>query len=260
MALDFTGATSDRVTVSTSSELQDISSVTVAAWVYLDSAPGGNVFITEHVASGGVFRIRLRVGSDLQTDFWLARASTQCSLESSTSALTAQWSFIAATFEESTDSGEIYQGDLDTAAAEVSYSVNNIGSGVTSTADGQLVIGNRVTSNVAWNGKIAFFTWISEYLSLEEIINIQYSTTRSTRPASTTGIFMHLGVHGSGGVGTQQDWSGNGNNGTITGAAKSAHAPIQIFPRWRNLLTPPATLDTGLSVNISPSADYVQIA
>ena len=36
-------------------------------------------------------------------------------------------------------------------------------------------------------------------------------------------VLMHVGYNGTG---TQADWSGHGNSGTVTGATVSAHVPL----------------------------------
>jgi hypothetical protein len=137
-----------------------------------------------------------------------------------------KWWFIAADYDVGGASRHhIYRGDLTTAATECTYSVNQDGSGTrASDASWPFVIGNRRQTGVwavAYRGDIAWVGLWNRVLTLKEIIEQQF------RPHKTSGcvLFTHLGFNGTG---TQYDLSGNGNNGTVTGASVADHVPLTL--------------------------------
>jgi len=126
----------------------------------------------------------------------------------------------------------LYVGTPTTAPVEASYVTRTAWAG-TRNSDSALSVrvgNNHANDNSSPASYSAFAIWDRE-LTLPEIIQ-QYKRLHRTQGNV---LLTHYGIHGASGVGTQQDWSGNGNHGTIvTGATKTDHAPIQIFPRPRN--------------------------
>lgn len=127
------------------------------------------------------------------------------------------------------DGPRVFYRDLDTAnstVTEATYASRTVGSGATQTTVTALVVGNRSASpfNVAWQGTISTLIWHNARLTQAEL-NVW--AERPQPLAGTTRLFMELGWAGTG---TQGDLSGNGNNGTVTGATAANHAPKVRWP------------------------------
>ena len=76
-------------------------------------------------------------------------------------------------------------------------------------------------------------------LALAEIQRQQFRP----HPLASTLVFCMLGYAGTG---TQPDWSGNGNNGTVTGATVADHVPLGAFgfQGWPGAFTAAAVVAT----------------
>jgi hypothetical protein len=127
---------------------------------------------------------------------------------------------------------KLFSGDAVTPLAEpASYSLQQVGAGtVTDTSVRDFLVGNRDTGVAPHVGSIALVALWDRVMSLDELISQQF------RPRVSDGcaLFSLLGYNGTG---TQPDWSGNGNVGTVTGATVADHAPIP-FRRVGSLYVP----------------------
>ena len=226
MALTFGGATSDRVNCGSGASLDDLSPFTWMAWIYPTAFTSGR-----RLAEKGSSTQKVMLLSGTSGDWRLQVARTVASnyITNDTPLALNTWKFVAATFDTGGGAGEIinlYTGGLNTIATESSYTSPADGSGaVTADASGDFVIGNVgvATFNQAFEGRIAFFGVWNRALSLGEIRAQQF------RPHVTSGcvLFQYLGFAGTG---TQPDYLGNANAGTVTGATVSDHVPIG--PIW----------------------------
>jgi len=118
----------------------------------------------------------------------------------------------------------IVVGDLNTPCTEPSsYTSQNGGEGAQNTdASNSLWVGNNSASTGQFlEGHVAWLGVWDTNLSVTQLQNLQF------KPQITANCvkFTHYGFNGTG---TQADWTGIGNDGTVTGATVSAHAPIQI--------------------------------
>lgn len=226
MALDFSGA-SDKVNFGSAAVLDALSigPSTLLMWVFPDASPP---------AADGTFVRKSTTGFTFNPD---STGNIQLSITRGTQGLLAQtalanmatygaskWCCIAATWDSTGANGDqqLWHGDLATPIAEASaYSgVQRVGSGtVTDTTALDFLVGNASTNNRLFDGKVGFIAAWSRRLTLEELIAQQF------RPHVTSGcvLFCHLGYNGTG---TQPDWSGNGNAGTVTGTAVASHVPL----------------------------------
>lgn len=140
------------------------------------------------------------------------------------------WQFIASTHDGSAtgDIIRLYYGNLTTIAALLTIGYSEDASGTLTDDSGADVRlgkggggGDSFTCIHGWVGM-----WNTR-LTLEQIRAQQFT------PHVTGGcvLFTHLGFDGTT---SQPDWSGNANNGTITGAVVADHVPINIqLPRRR---------------------------
>lgn len=131
------------------------------------------------------------------------------------------WHCVCAQFDSVAPSLDgIFVGSLTTAMTESTYSANADPDGtISSDAGDALNIGNTGGDNNAMEGDIAVAAVINRTLTLGEMQDWQFYP----RVIADTKLFMHLGYNGTG---TQPDWSGNGNHGTVTGAVVSDHVPL----------------------------------
>ena len=136
----------------------------------------------------------------------------------------AKWMFVAAVADVGTEVRALV-GDLTTAPAEPSsYDAQAAGSGSILTDAGQSFQVGHTNDNTdaaaGFAGDIAFVHVVEAALTNGQIIE------QWMRPhvVANSRIFSHYGWNGTG---TQPDWSGHGNNGTLTGSPTVVdHAPI----------------------------------
>jgi hypothetical protein len=134
------------------------------------------------------------------------------------------WWFVAVTFDGVT-APKLYIGNLTTPVHEIaSYSISTAPSGARVTDGGaRTIIGNLDNGgvvNAGFQGRIAVANFIQgSVLSLGQLKQHQFN------PHAEAGsrIFTWYGFNGTG---TQPDWSGNKNNGTVTGAKIAPNVPI----------------------------------
>lgn len=127
------------------------------------------------------------------------------------------WRFVEADAQEC----RLYIGDLDTPLVEVGYSDVTTGSGMLSTSGNPLIIGRDSAANFPFEGDIAsVIIWPLTALTIEQMRIHQWNF----RPQiAGSELYVQYGFNGAG---TQADWSGSANNGTVTGATQSDHVPL----------------------------------
>lgn len=218
MARDFDGV-DDIINCGSAAVLDDLANWTHCCWFRPDTtgeagfgtmmrknandAALGKVF---HVEATGSFRGAAR------------RATTNLSLEASDNTITlGQWVFGAFTYDGTT--GKLFKGSPGGAVAETSYKVNTQGAGaLTSDSNGVLTIGNDITGATTFDGRIAYCRWFNAALTADELTAVMYN--RPARPSALV-FFMPLI-----GASPEPDWSGNGSNGTVTGAVVADGPPV----------------------------------
>lgn len=152
---------------------------------------------------------------------------------SNTGLVTAnEWNFAAVKYDSS-DSQDVrlYHGDLSTLVTEVTYA-SNVDGTIQSDNASAFIIGRDVAGSLPFTGDIAsILVFPNTALTLGQIRTLQY------RPHSIAGIelFVHYGFNGSG---SQIDRSGQGNNGTVTGATVAPHVPIDVRQVRRIIVVP----------------------
>jgi hypothetical protein len=229
MALTFGAATSDRVHVAASSSVNDLSAWTWVLWVYITTLTNFRHFFGKGSGVAGGYRCyEPGGGNNDQVRLDLARATTDLGVATDNADLTTnKWWCIAVTFDAGASAGElvhIYRGDLTAALTECTYGTYGEGAGaVQSDAGEDIDIANNEAFGSALQGRVAIAALFNRALSQQELVAWQF------RPRVLGGCvgFWQLGWNGTG---TQPDWSGNGNSGTVTGATVADHVPLG---RWR---------------------------
>ena len=222
MSLTFGAATSDRVNHGTG--FANLAAFTAWCWVYPTTITNGRRFLGN--IGGGAF-----AGWDLSFTgaggalLWeINRATTPSSTKTSTALTTNSWWFLAATIDMAAGTvGRVFVGSLSAAVAEAGYSSNTNGSGAQKDDSANaLIVGNIPGATSAIQGHIACAGVVNRVLTLGEMEQLQY------RPRKLPGTLL-LCNYGWNGTGTQRDLSGNGNDGTVTGATVGPfHVPVNL--------------------------------
>ena len=135
----------------------------------------------------------------------------------------AKWLFLAFAFDRTGADGDqkLLMGDLTTAATEPStYSTQTVGSGnFVADASNSLIVGNQAAGNRGVEDSIASLHLCNVLLTNAQIRAQQFRF----RKLLSSVILCEYGWNGTN---LQPDWSGNGNNGTVTGATVSDHVPL----------------------------------
>lgn len=221
-ALTFSGT--NRVTLANAGNMNDLAAWSIIYWLN-PSTPQGQV----HRQDATGFR-RTAINDSNTISSTSGRTTSDDSYDTNNASLTAgAWAYVAIVYDSAASSGErfnVYKGTLTSLAVELTYSATQDGSGSV-TFTGDINIGNRSSGSDPFLGTIAIWAQWNRALTLDEVRQQQF------RPRVTSGCitFLHMGF---GGTSTVRDWSGLGNNGTITGASYSAHPPIgSPFALWK---------------------------
>jgi len=219
MALAFVASTTDKVNCDSGASLDNVQVGTLIVWCY----PTSITTFGTATNKGGTMRVRVKDTNTGDVYFFYGRSVQGIDSRSTANALVANaWQCIACRwdFNGASSDQQIFVGSLTVAATEVSYANQSVGSGTNNNSADNLFVGNvSATGTASFPGRIAFAGLWNRYLTLGEIHAQQF------RPHVTSGcvLFVELGYAGTS---TQPDWSGNGNNGTVTGATVADHVPI----------------------------------
>jgi hypothetical protein len=248
MALTFGAVNSDAVNIGTGASISNLNPLSYIEWVYPTSVAtsAGLLFMQKgRAASGGTRRAFSFAAAGNFLRLTVDRATTDTDYIASSLALTDNtWHCIAATFNSAASAGEVvnlYCGTLTAEMAETTYSTATDGSGAVGDDSGlAMKLGNdgAAASTSAFKGRIAIAAIFNRVLTLGELQSWQF------HPRVMSGCvgFWQLGYNGTS---TQPDWSGNGNNGTVTGATLSDHVPLRGFRRRRSGLYVPYVAAAG---------------
>jgi hypothetical protein len=226
MALTFNST--DVVTVSDHSSIQNLLDATRLFWVYLTSDGTAYWFLQK---GDPPFHFRWLAAAN-EWRLQHSRATTPQHIQVDETAVSAyglnKWLFFAVVGDSTTDANnKFYLGDLTTpASVATSYITQSAGSGtITSDASIDLLIGNSLLTTTSVTGSMAHFHLIDAQLTQEQIWQQQFHP----HVLADSKIFMHLGWPNA--TGTQVDYSGTGNDGTATGTVYTAHPPVNFsFP------------------------------
>lgn len=238
MSASFAASTADYVNHGSDTSLDDLDPITVMCWIYLNtlvaSSSARNLAFNKATAGDEGFSFYPGGASDNQVTSLVRQGSGTWLVKDASNTNFAhfgvnKWLFCAAAAEFGV-AGKTLIGDLSNAPTEPSsYDVNNqVGSGSLSTDAGQnfyVGSGRTLTTFFGVNGIIAFGHIVSGYLTDQQI----YQQWMMPHVISGSRMFRWYGLDGT--MGTQYDWSGYQNNGTVTAATYSdSYPPIHISP------------------------------
>ncbi len=227
MALLFGAASTDLVEFGSLASLDNLLTFTYITWLYPTTLTVGNRIYSKDAGGDDRAFIELHWGN---SDAILASVGWSVGSDESDSSAgvltTNAWQCVAVTYDHAGAGNRIriYKGTLSSLLSEVSYQFNaNTGSGTHDDSTANLIIGNKTAPRKVFQGRIANACVWNRVLTLGEMIQQQFSP----HPTSGCVLFSQLGYNGTG---TQPDWSGNINNGTVTGATVADHVPLAPFP------------------------------
>lgn len=217
--LVFGAAISDRVQITSTAAISDLTTWTVVALVNQTTA-GARIIFGKGDAGTNTRRIVLRTfGSTGQVNTFVD-GSTDLNYNTTNNVIPTlnQWVWLAAVCDLSAGAGlkmKYYSATASPMSAWVSQpvTVTAEGAGYLSDAGKTMNIGNLSDNAGAWIGSIAYAALSSQALTLDEIEGVRRNWS-SGRFRGALGAW----VPGANGTGPVFDLTGNGNVGTITGA------------------------------------------
>jgi hypothetical protein len=227
MSLTFSAST-DVVNCGIGATINNVYTGSSLYWVYLTSAAADFRFMQKGC------------GADVSVNWWAfyltgtflecnhARTTGTTQQAQSSVANFANWAInkwmcVAFTWSDSTiTDNKLFVGDLANPLAEPSsYSVQRLGTG-SARADAayDLTLGNKKNSSAPLPGRMAVALMWNRVLTQGELQQAAFC-----RRVGGGGLILNVEM-GFSGLTTQVDWSGNANNGTLTGCAVSDHVPL----------------------------------
>lgn len=228
-SLTFGALTTDNVSHGSGTSIDNLNTKTVLMWVYPTTLTAGRLLYVKSGDADGFNRFVLSVaGTEDELRLIMTDSGTQYRTNNANLTVNNWW-FVGFTY---TDSGtgrvKIYSGSATSPATALTFSLATDGTGsYLSDAAQNLTIGNGDSAGgggtTPWQGQIGWVGVWNRVLTLAEIQDQQFN------PHITSGnvLFVHEGFNGTG---TQYDLSGNGNNGTVTGATGSTNGPPIFLP------------------------------
>lgn len=225
MSLLFGGVNSDRVNCGSAAALDNLTVGTYAMWCYPTSLVSGNPLMTKGTLGVTGFNFRLN-GTVGDIELRIARTVTTAFVSKNLPLVVNTWCFVAVAWNTGVSPvAHLYGGNLTATVSECTYSSSIDGSGSWDDSALDVLIGQNSSLTSAFNGRIGWTGIWNRALSLGDLRRLQDRTqTISTSSDTASNLLnIHLGYNGTG---TQPDWSGNGNNGTLTGTSISNHIPL----------------------------------
>lgn len=219
-ARSFVSASSDRVDHGSNASIDNPAIGAIWMWIYPTS-----VSVGRRTALHKLNGVRISINDTNSGDlfFTIPRATTNLNIRSSTTAVLTvnEWQFIAFLFDTSGLNGNqrAMRGTLISRATEPSYANQTVGTGTKDDdAASNMLIGNHNNLVEGFPGRIGMIGIIAgRYPSFEEVQSLQFHP----RVVANTVFFVQYGFNS-----VESDWSGNLNNGTVTGATISDHVPL----------------------------------
>lgn len=227
MSITLGGATSDRIDHGSSSTIDNVlTAFTTLMWVYPTTISDNRGFWSILLNSGTSDHRLTFSGTSGFLRTRISEGASATNYITNNNALSINgWYCVALSYEASgTGRAKIFVGTLTSKLTQCTYSTATDGTGASMDAhsSNSLIVGNRFVTGAyvqAFQGSISKLLFWSRRLSDDEI----YSQQFVHRPTENCILYSEYGYNGTG---SQPDWSGNLNNGTVTGGSRSAHVPI----------------------------------
>jgi hypothetical protein len=229
-SLNFTGTGGNNVNHGSDTSLDNLTNLTYLIWIKPNATGQAAGLIAKGVSTGGGSRRSLELRNITANAIYgtVDLSTTDAAAESTANAYNAnEWTFIGMTYNDTAKVIKLYSGTLTSPVAEVSYSSTVTGSGTTGSnaSNNQFVAAYGSGTSGNPNAAISWAAIWNRVLTLDEIKQHQFRPFCNRADGCV--LFTEYGWAGTG---TQADFSGNGNNGTVTGATVTDHAPIARHP------------------------------
>lgn len=230
MGLNFGSASAQNVSHGSAAPLDSLSAWSVGMWVRFNAYPGFATWFHKHNGSSQgkwLFTDALNGGSFYIEQDRPTAATAATAQTANGTVTTGVWYWLVGTVDTAVSPVcRIYVGTLASTIAEVSYTSQIDGSGsVTDDSAGNLTFGGDPFGN-SMGVDIALDVFWSKAISLAEARTQQFNISYPIAAPANCLMFSNYGYNGTG---TQGDWSGNVNNGTVTNATVTAHVPIGAY-------------------------------
>lgn len=243
MARDF-DATDDVIDCGPANVLDNLTTFSFCVWVFPDGWGENNqgYILRKHdspVVNGGkTLRLRNESSPAASVRFVVDRSTDAVAEATASTMQLGVWQFLMCTYN-GTDGPRIYLATPNAVGLnEVGYATRNVGSGSeVNESSGNFAIGNSTAGDRTFDGRICHVAVFDVILTVGEGRTFMFGRL----PRAPLGYWPLWGVGSE-----EPDLSGNGNNGTVTGATVAGHAPIGVYA--------PAPLPTGLLVAAAPPA------
>lgn len=201
---------------------------TVWGWIYPTALSAQQGIFQKGNTASPFQRVNARVTNTTGGDFIVLKTgTTNLGYRVVPSPFTTNsWQFFAVTMDTGAGTGakvKVYRGTLSAAPVASTMSVDNEGAGLHSHSTYSMFLGVSADDEpcLCRLANVAFIDNV--VLSANQIKTLWMS--RGTIPAfGTRRGYWELGFNGTS---TQPDWSGNGYNGTVTGATVVPHVPLR---------------------------------
>lgn len=230
-ALNFTNNTSDRVDIGSGTTIDDLTTFTILVWCFptANSAAPRKLWQKGTIAGGGGYRLLQVLNTSGAIEGELDRATGDIQIDTNNSSLTTgAWQFYAfvADINGVNTAQHIYGGSQTAVLSEFGYAVRSAGSGAAVTDNTQNgIIGNNSGNASAFQGYIAYAAVYNIALTSAQIENQRHHPHRTMNDGCVEMTWLGLS-----GTGNQLDLSGNGNDGTVTGATQIDGPPNVLLP------------------------------
>lgn len=219
-SITFGGATSHVANYGSGTSVDNLDPMTFIAWIYPTTFTNGRVIGRKAGAQQKFIRLE---GTGGRLNATAARSVTGADFITTSSMTLNTWNLIVWQWDSSASVGgktmHIYTATGTVAVAEMPYIGGGTnGSGTHDDASSDLTVGNNVAATQSFQGQIGPFAYMPKLLTVAEMEEWR----RTTVLLSSGGVQVHQGFNG---VSTQYDETGNGNNGTVTGAVASLNGP-----------------------------------
>jgi len=235
MSLLFNGTTSDYLDCASATNLDNLSKLTYAAWIYPTSLAGDEFNIMgKGDPAGGL--IHLLVGDDFgKSDILLLRVShittSAIARSANNTVVVNKWQFVAGTWAGGSNSPKLYYGLTPATVAEVSYQTQQAPVGAQSDDSSyKFIIGARANASsvdIPFSGELEYLWVFNQDLTLGQLQIL------AAGPDSLNGIDNDLSgtldLIGSyrlfAPTTNQNDYSTKANHGTLHGTTRGNDSP-----------------------------------
>lgn len=241
MSRIFGAATSDRIDCGSPALFDNLQTFTYLGWAFGTTLTAGRVLMGKYRgATQEGWQISMNGTAQLQVFY--ERATTDLNyITNSTPMVVSTWVFIGATCDVgAAPAVTLASGQLNTPCGAHTFGTAVNGSGATNTdAARSLFIGNidAASPGLAFRGNLAHSALFSSILSLAQIEQFRTCTDYKVLAAALGLTLLGYWPTPESESATALDQSGNGNNGTITGATVGVDPPLVVLRRNRRRLS-----------------------